>query len=695
MSDGSESEGGHINPYLRRLPTTLSIPQQRRQLPIFKHREQILYLLEQHPVLLVTGKAGCGKSTQIPQYLFEAGWNHDGKRIACVQELNSPLGNQVICRFDPYDNDGADITAAVVYTTGESLIWEVTADPLLTDYSVVVVENVHERQLHIDIVLGLLKRIRKLRPELRLVITSGTPDLDKFARLYQADPAKPGESTATATVHIETQHFPLDVHFLSDPCDDYIAKALETVQRIHNAEPAGSGSILVFFADRLEVKEAVATLRAKTDDEPATRGRPTLEALPLYIGLHPDDQQRALEAVPDRSVRRAIFTTGPAELTLALEGITYVIDSGWSRQTVYDPYDGAEIVQTVPVSQLTALNRARLAGRSGPGKVYRLYTAATFENDLPLAPAPEIQRLDLAAVLLHLKALGIDRLGRFPFIDRPPASTVAAGLELLHALGAIDPESVRLTVPTGERLAQLPYPPMLGRALLASVDMGCTQELAMVASLLYLLQPNPSSPHHTPSSSTGANVWSFPRSQRKEALEAHRRFAVREGDVLTLLNVIRGFITHDASPTWCRRHFVNYHVLRHARSLYLRTLDQMARMWGRPVAELPSSRDPVVIRRCFVRGYFPHAARMQPDGSFELVRPLATVSRDPSLAAGGRSDGAVKSLYLHPDSILFKAQVPYVVFESIRGTTKRLMRHVTAIDPAWLTEDALEYFQSG
>ncbi|KAJ1981957.1 ATPdependent RNA helicase [Dimargaris cristalligena] len=578
---------------------TLSIPQQRQQLPIYQH--------------------------QLPQYLVESNWADHGLKIACVQprrlaatalaervacEMNTVLGEKVgysvrfksCCQSDHLQ---------IKYITDGMLFREIMSDPLLTDYSVVMVDEAHERTVHMDLLLGLLKK---------------------------------------------------------------------------------------------EIEDVLDMIAEQSSS------RMELWPMALYAGL-PAEQLQGIFDPPPRATRKVIVATNLAETSVTIEGIKYVIDCGYTKLRYFNPDTQAEILRVVPLSQASAIQRSGRAGRTGPGKAYRLYTNATFNQFTPGFTTPEIQRCNLASALLQLKGLGIDQLGAFPFPSRPPIAHVTAALALLYALGAID-DNAWLTPTLGQPMAQLPLNPMLSRAVWSGFDLGCTTEIIIIAAMLQLSESSPDA-----NSDGGSSLWQFPTGHHDEARQAHRRFAVKEGDPITLLNVYRAYVAHQRSPLWCRRHYISYQALTQADAI-IKQLQALVKHYqgaylesrststataiatpapaamgtpssdtiARPVPDsLPSSNDPQIIRKCLTAGYFAHSARMLPDGSFE---PVATLSQATTLPR----TAPIPSLFIHPSSVLFKSLTLYVIYESTIETTKTFMKNVTVIDPAWLYELAPKYF---
>lgn len=596
-------------------------------------------------MVIISAPTGSGKTTQLPQFLYTAGWAQAGQTIVCTQprrvaavtlaervaqEVGSVMGDEVgyAIRFEDHTTPGR---TRIKFTTDGALVRECLYDPLLSKYSVIMVDEVHERSVSTDILLGLLKKVLRRRPELRIVVSSATIDADLLAEYFRP-PSSHGHQAAASTIHIPSRTFPVKTAYLSHPVENYVRASVETVLDIHRTQPPGD--ILIFLTGREEIEECLQML---SDYSQTPRH---MVYLPLHAGLTMTEQSAIFRPVQPGQ-RKVIAATNVAETSVTVPGVRYIVDCGMVKLPTYDPFSGLSSLCRVPESQSSAAQRAGRAGRTAPGICYRLFPEEALAKMPPLT-LPELARVDLSGPLMQLLALGVTNLVKFDYPPPPPPSAlVVDGLNFLAALGAVD-EYGRLTSPLGEQLAELALPPAMGKALLEAPRFGCLEQMLSIAAMASVSSPFL---HH--SLNTTAET-------RREALaEAHEergKFAAAEGDWLTLLNVFTTFV-HPRwgarSPSWAGRHRLNHRILSRAISIRAQLARTLSRL-GIPCAPSPEAavtNRPILpdqdqkeddlhrrLRQCLTTGFFRNAARLLPNGTYSIARSHQ-VSRRPPLFA--------------------------------------------------------------
>ncbi|XP_047332308.1 probable pre-mRNA-splicing factor ATP-dependent RNA helicase DEAH9 [Impatiens glandulifera] len=648
----------------------VNIEKQRQTLPVYKYREAILYLVETHGTTIVVGETGSGKTTQIPQYLKEAGWADGGYVIACTQprrlavqsvasrvaeEMGVKLGEEVgyTIRFEDLTN--TDFTRIKFLTDGV-LLREMMDDPLLTKYSVIIVDEAHERSLATDVLLGLLKKIQKRRPELRLIISSATIEaksMAAFFRIRKKHTVPEGEkqepNPEPAILSVEGRGFNVQIFYIEEPVSDYVRTAVSTVMSIHKQEPMGD--ILVFMTGQDDIEAVLHLLEEEAQQSKSSLG---LVPLPLYSGLPRADQDLIFSPTP-RGKRKVVICTNIAETSLTLEGIVYVVDSGFSKQRYYNPISDIENLVIAPISKASAKQRAGRAGRVRPGKCYRLYTEEYFLNEMSNEGIPEMQRANLVSTVIQLKALGVDNILGFDWLSSPTPEAMIRALEILYSLGVID-DDAKLTSPIGFQIAEIPLDPMISKMILASSEFGCSEEIITIAAVLSI-----------------QSIWVSGRGQQKGMDEAKLRFAASEGDHVTFLNVYKGFLQSNKSSKWCHKNFVNYNAMRKV----IEIREQLRRIAHRIGVVLKScDTDMEVVRKAVIAGCFANACRLDASSHNEMYKTFR----------------GSQEVYIHPSSVLFRVNPKWVIYHSIVSTDRQYMRNVISIDPSWLIEAAPHFF---
>lgn len=645
---------------------SLPLEQHRQRLPVYKNRDHILYLLEKYQTLVLVGETGCGKSTQIPQYLYEAGWCADGKIVGITEprrvaattlasrvadEKGTPLGGVVgySIRFDDaFDPSNTKIK----YMTEGILLREMMADPLLRNYCVIVLDEVHERTLLTDIIMGLMKKILQKRRSLKLIVASATVDAEQLRDFFNLNSSNDSSKDSSVIISVQGRLYPVEVFYVKEPVPDYVKATVDTAMKIHESEP--NGDILIFLTGYEEVDRAVALLKEHASQDKGSTLK--LLPLPMYGSLPYGDQLKVFRPTP-RGLRKVVVATNIAETSITISGVVYVIDCGFMKLRWFNPETQVDSLVLVPTSRASADQRTGRAGRVRSGKAFRLYKEEEFEK-LSHATPPEMQRTELSGAVLQLKALGINNVLRFNFPSPPPAKNLLSALELLYALNAID-DSGQLTEPLGVQMAEFPVSPLHSKTLISSGDFGCSEEIASIMAALQV-----------------QNIFTKPGGGQAaiRARIAHRKFEVAEGDLLTLLNVFVGFQKQEGTRAkqWCHESFLNYKALRRVEQIRHQIIKLLTK-FNVPIVSCRGRSETVC--RCITAGLFPNAAFLHHSGVYRTVR-------------GGQE------LYIHPSSVLYTLEQPqWIVFNEIISTNRAYMREVTVVNPDWLEELAPHFYQ--
>ena len=629
-----------------------SIEDTRKSLPIYTFRDGLLDAISQYQVLIIVGETGSGKTTQIPQYLHEAGYTKDGLKVGCTQprrvaamsvaarvaeEMGVKVGNEVgySIRFEDATSD----KTILKYMTDGMLLREFLTEPDLGAYSALMIDEAHERTLHTDILFGLVKDIARFRPELKLLISSATMDAQKFAKYFDDAPI----------FNIPGRRYPVDIHYTPQPEANYLAAAVTTIFQIHISQPRGD--ILVFLTGQEEIEAAEMNLQ-----ETARKlGSKVQEMIicPIYANLPSELQSKIFEPTPPKA-RKVVLATNIAETSLTIDGIVYVIDPGFVKENVYNARTGMESLVITPCSRASANQRSGRAGRVAPGKCFRLYTKFAFHNELDDSTMPEIQRTNLNSVVLLLKSLGINNLMEFDFMDAPPAETLIRALENLYALGALNDKGDLTKL--GRQMAEFPTDPMLARSILAADKHGCVEEVLSIIAML----------------GESASLFYRPKDKKLLADSARARFTIKEGgDHFSLLNIWNQWVDSDFSYVWARENFLQQRSLTRARDVR----DQLAKLCDRVEVTITTvgASDLVPIQKSLTAGFFPNAARLQRGGdSYRTVKNGMTT-------------------YMHPSSTLFEVNPKWTIFYELVLTSREYMRGNLPIQPEWLAEAAPHY----
>ncbi|NWZ55910.1 PRP16 helicase, partial [Haliaeetus albicilla] len=671
-----------------------SILEQRQYLPIFAVQQELLSILRDNSIVIVVGETGSGKTTQLTQYLHEDGYTDYGmigctqpRRVAAMsvakrvsEEMGVRLGEEVgyAIRFE----DCTSENTVIKYMTDGILLRESLREADLDNYSAIIMDEAHERSLNTDVLFGLLREVVARRSDLKLVVTSATMDADKFASFFGNVPI----------FHIPGRTFPVDILFSKTPQEDYVEAAVKQALQVHLS--GAPGDILVFMPGQEDIEVTSEQIVEHLEE---LEKAPALAVLPIYSQLPSDLQAKIFQKAPD-GVRKCIVATNIAETSLTVDGIMFVIDSGYCKLKVFNPRIGMDALQIYPISQANANQRAGRAGRTGPGHCFRLYTQSAYKNELLTTTVPEIQRTNLANVVLLLKSLGVQDLLQFHFMDPPPEDNMLNSMYQLWILGALDntgigcrgklsahgtgtcPAADPYTVPTGgltstgRLMVEFPLDPALSKMLIVSCDMGCSSEILLIVSMLSV-----------------PAIFYRPKGREEESDQVREKFAVPESDHLTYLNVYLQWKNNSYSTLWCNQHFIHAKAMRKVRL--------WQRGWGREpyagegsdchtplqVREVRAQLKDImvqqrmslascgtdwdVVRKCICAAYFHQAAKLKGIGEYVNIR-------------------TGMPCHLHPTSSLFgMGYTPdYIVYHELVMTTKEYMQCVTAVDGEWLAE---------
>ena len=609
-----------------------------------------MQIIRDNNVVVVVGETGSGKSTQLVQYLFDEGFvspQGNGmigitqpRRVAAVsvsQRVSEEMGVEVgsIVGYSIRFEDVTSPATRIKFMTDGVLLREVLLDPDLDKYSVIVMDEAHERSLNTDVLFGILKQIAARRFDLKLIVTSATLDAEKFSSFYGNCPI----------YRIPGRAFPVESYFHAFTVEDYVAAAVKQVMRIHISMPPGD--ILVFMTGQEDIETTCAELAARIE---ALGNVSPLLILPIYSQLPADLQAKIFEK---SSARKCIVATNIAETSLTVDGICYVVDSGYIKIKVYNPRIGMDALQIYPESQANANQRAGRAGRTGPGYCFRLFSEDAYKHEMLTMTVPEIQRTNLAHVVLLLKSIGVEDLLKFDFMDAPPQETLINSMRSLWVLGALD-SCGRLTA-LGRRMAEFPLDPSLSKMIICASQYKCVDEIVTVVSMLSV-----------------PSVFFRPKDREEESDRAREKFLVPESDHLTLLNIYQQWERKGFSAAWSADHFIQHKAMLRAREVRSQLVD-ILRHQKIDMSSCGTHWDPA--RKVICAGYFHNACKFKSTGEYVNLRSNL-------------------KCYLHPTSALFNMGITpeYVVYHELLLTSKEYMHYATSINPQWLAELGSTFF---
>lgn len=661
----------------RRAPSIISYP---AELPISQRRDELLDALRDHQVLVVAGETGSGKSTQLPKLCLELGRGAEGwightqpRRIAAravaervAHELESELGATVGYAVRFTDRVGDD-TIVKVMTDG-ILLAEIQRDTSLSRYDTIIIDEAHERSLNIDFLLGYLAQLLPKRPDLKLIITSATIDTQRFSEHFADAPII---EVSGRTYPVEVRYRPLD----TEPAIDQTQGICDAVEELFTEQ---DGDVLVFCSGEREIRDAVEALE--------DLGLPNTEILPLYARLSAAEQHRVFST---HGGRRVVVATNVAETSLTVPGIKAVVDTGTARISRYNRRTKVQRLPIEPISQASADQRSGRCGRIAPGIAIRLYGEDDFVGR-PEFTDPEIQRTNLASVILQMTALGLGDVERFPFVDPPDTRSIRDGITLLEELDAVywrapkrrrrrgrgrsrptpepdAPKELALTN-TGRKLARLPIDPRLGRMLLAADAHGCLDEVLVLTAALSIQDPR-----------------ERPRDQAEAAAESHRRFADDDSDFVSLLNLWgylgerRRELSSSAFRRACRREFLHYLRIREWQDLHSQ-LRRVAKDIGLRRNETPADHD--IIHQALLTGLLSQVGMRDRDDKRDRSRDGR--KRGPTEYLGARGT----RFAIAPGSVLARKGGSWVMAAELIETNRMWGRTAARTRPEWVEEAA-------
>ncbi|KAF2864209.1 P-loop containing nucleoside triphosphate hydrolase protein [Piedraia hortae CBS 480.64] len=661
-----------------------NISESRKHLPIWSQQSAIRNALDEHNILFLSGSTGSGKSTQLPQFLLNEPWCQSGRiavtqprQVAAVtlairvaEEMHSPLGrnspNSKVGYSIRFDNN-VSASTRITYLTEGMLLQEMLRDPVLSKYSCIVVDEVHERSINTDLILGFLKQISERgdrKVPLKVVVMSATVDLDSLVRFFGGETADSDPKAASnglsddksqakvAICNVKGRQHPVTTVYLNEPTGDIIGSALERIFKIHRGE-ALPGDILVFMAGQDYILNLQRQVEKQARGLP--KGLPKMLVLPLYAALPQWAQQKAFEKAPPNT-RKVILSTNIAETSVTVPGVRYVIDSGKAKIKQYREGLGLDSLLVKPISKSSADQRKGRAGREAPGQCFRLYTEAGY-NGLDANEKPEILRCDLSGPLLSMKARGVEHAEDFPFPTPPVWETLEKGLIHLLRLGALRRRDGTITK-EGRQMARFPVAPGLARVIIEAARLECSESVIDIVACL----------------STGENIFRYDDGEdyeedeeRSAAREARQRLTRRQGDHLTLLAVVQAYLAEDSDRRrWADEHLVSHRAMKSVVRVRKQLKEQCQR--ANLFREEPGlSEDELTTRilKSFLAGFTVNVARLGPDGNY-------------------RSFANNQVVHIHPSSVLFEHNVGAIMYNACVFTTRPYVHCVSAIELQWL-----------
>jgi ATP-dependent helicase HrpA len=614
------------------------------ELPVAERREEIARAIAGHQVVIVAGETGSGKTTQLPKICLELGRGRrkrightQPRRLAArtvaqriAQELNTRLGELV--GYQVRFTDRVSDDSAIKLMTDGILLAEMQHDRLLQAYDTIIIDEAHERSLNIDFLLGYLKRILPRRPDLKLIITSATIDLESFSRHFDDAPVV---EVSGRTYPVETL-YPGSAENTDEGVQSHI---VSLVQEIDAGQFGRRGDVLVFLPGERDIRELARTLRRECD----------LDILPLYARLSQAEQNRVFDLSRRRGTR-VVLATNVAETSITVPGIRYVIDPGQARISRYSYRTKVQRLPIEAISQASANQRQGRCGRVEAGVCLRLYSEQDFLQR-PEFTDPEIKRTNLASVVLQMLTLGLGEVENFPFINPPDSRLVRDGYKLLEELGAVTPAGKLTQV--GRRMARLPVDPRLARMVLAAQEQGCLEEILVIASALAIQDPR-----------------ERPAEKQQQSDQMHARFRHKRSDFMAWLNLWRYYeeqrqvLSQNQLRKLCKREFLSYLRMREWRDIHTQLSIACRQQKMRTRGELPEEENYRGVHLALLSGLLGNIAQLQEGREY----------------LGSRN----RKLFIFPGSSQARKPPKWLVAAEIVETSRVYARGVGAIDPEWV-----------
>lgn len=642
------------------------------QHPVVERRQEIADAIREHQVVIVCGETGSGKSTQLPRIALELGRGIRGlightqpRRIAArsvaariAEELGCPLGKQVGYRIRFQETSGPDTLIRLM--TDGIMLAETQSDRYLDQYDTIIIDEAHERSLNIDFLMGYLKRLLPKRRDLRLIITSATIDAERFAMHFGTED-RAGVVTPAPVILVSGRTWPVEVRYRpleaesatwneeeSEP-KDWMDGVVDAVDELTSID---SGHILVFLPTERDIRDVDRKLSGRRYPGDTTQ-HPT-QIVPLFGRLSSADQDRVFRPYDHR---RIVLATNVAESSLTVPGIRYVVDTGTARISRYSARSRMQRLPIEAISQASARQRSGRCGRTGPGVCIRLYSEQDFTAREAFT-APEIQRTNLAAVILRTLHLQLGNIAEFPFLDPPRPTTIREGYKTLEELGAITADGVLTEI--GRRMARMPVDPRISRMVLAAVDEQCLPEVLAIAAVLEAQDPR-----------------DRPIDKQQQADTAHAKFRHKDSDFLTLLNLWDAW--HENSQKlsggqikkWCRQNFLSWLRMREWVDVYRQLKDLLSESEDDGLKKAAAfhpvqdrRNDFAAIHRALMTGLLANLAFQNPEGEY--------------VGAGGNK------LTIWPGSSLASKGPKWFVAAELVETSRRYARTIARIQPEWI-----------